>query len=243
MIPEVVSPLGGKWIQKALVLLLLAWTGSSWALSRDPLAVELPELSVLPGASWYWAGRQMAVNNVPMSVKIFSYPGTADEVKEFYLGLWKVAGHGKLTEKTLGDMQVLGYQLNDFQYSVQFARHGQTVDGKLVVTPTPLNYTTSKKTALPLPPRTRVNSKVESLDEGRRSETLTLDSSLRSAQILDFYTGYLEREGWTRYSMTRARNDGVVIAYQRTAELLQVNIKQLQGSNGFFSQILINWVK
>lgn len=222
---------------------LLASPLLSYAVSRDPLDVELPELEVVSGANWYWAGQRMAVNNIPMSVKIFSYPGSVEEVKQYYLSLWKVKGHGKLSQKHIGDLVILGYELNGIQYSVQFSQQGQVVDGKIVVSPTPLNYKYNRKTTFPLPPRAKVASKVESLEMGRRSETLTVDVSLGVEQVLYFYMDQLNVDGWKQYSVSGDGHSGAVVSFQRGAELLQLNIKALQGRNSSFSQVLINWIK
>ncbi|RLT97967.1 MAG: hypothetical protein D9N14_10035 [Ketobacter sp.] len=226
-----------------LLCLLLALPGQVAAGFRDPLSVELPELEVIEGAQWYWAGRRMAVNNVPMSIKLFSFPGTQEQVKAFYLGLWKTRGHGKLTQKAIGDMSILGYQLDGFQYSVQFSQQGEVVDGKIVVTPTPLNYEERRKTSLPLPPRSRISSVVESIESGQRSESVTFESSLDVPQVLDFYLTQLKNDQWVQYSGSGDGYGGAVVSFQRGGELLQLNIKGLQGANSTFSQVLINWVK
>ena len=232
-----------KSLRFSIAFAVLSILANTVLAARDPLSVELPELEVVDGARWYWAGRRMAVNNVPMSVKLFSFPGKADEVKSYYLGLWKVKGHGKVTQKAIGDMVILGYQLDGVQYSVQFSQQGQVVDGKIVVTPTPLNYRESKKTDIPLPPRSKVSSVVESLEAGQYSESVTFESSLNVNYVLDFYIVQFKNDGWTQYSGSGDGVQGAVVSFQRGGELLQLNIKGLQGRNGSFSQVLINWVK
>lgn len=211
--------------------------------SRDPLSVDLPELEVIDGAKWYWAGRRMAVNNVPMSIKLFSYKGSVEEVKAYYLGVLKVKGHGKVSQKAIGDMAILGFQLDGFQYSIQFSQQGDVVDGKIVVTPTPLNYKESKSTEVPLPPRSRVSSVVESLEAGQRSESVTFETSLGVPHVLDFYNAELKNDGWIQYSGSGDGYQGAVVSFQRRGELLQLNIKGLQGANSTFTQVLINWIK
>lgn len=222
---------------------MLLMAGPGFCGLRDPLSVELPELEVIDGASWYWAGRRMAVNNVPMSIKLFSYPGKPEDVKAYYLSLLKVKGHGKLSQKAIGDMAIIGFQLDGFQYSVQFSQQGDLVDGKIVVTPSPLNYRESKNTGLPLPPRSKVSSVVKSLEAGQRSESVTFETSLGVAHVLDFYASELLNDGWRRYSGSGDGDQGAVVSFQRGGELLQLNIKGLQGANSTFTQVLINWIK
>ncbi len=210
---------------------------------RDPLDTELPVLEVVPGAEWFWAGRRIALNNVPMSIKLFSFPGKAEAVEKYYTGLWKTKGHGKSSKKTIGDLIILAYQLDGILYSVQFSQKGQKVDGKIVVSPTPLNSSTNRKTLLPIPPRSDVTSKMESLDGGKRSETLNIDSRLLVPQIIDFYISELQRNQWALYGRSGDGQNGAVLSFQRGGELLQLTIKGLQGRNSKFSQVLIHWIK
>lgn len=226
-----------------IYVFILAFAQPSLSAIKDPLEVDLPELEVIAGAEWYWAGERMAVNNVPMSIKLFSYKGNVEDVKQFYLGLWQVKGHGKLTQKNIGDMLILGYQLDGIQYSVQFSQQGEVVDGKVVVSPTPLHYRERKKTRLPMPPRAKIASVVQTLEMGKKSETVTLDTSLGVPQVLDFYMIQLKSDGWKQYSGSGDGVQGAVVSFQRGGELLQLNIKGLQGRNSSFSQVLINWVK
>ncbi|MDY6922008.1 MAG: hypothetical protein SV765_17550, partial [Pseudomonadota bacterium] len=157
------------------ILPLLAWlvpalmlAGQVQAAARDPLTIELPATEVIPGAQWQWVGQRMAINDIPISIKVFTYPGSAEEVKRFYLDRWRLSGLGKLSQQTVGNARIITYQLDQHVYSVQFAQHGDNVDGKLVVSLSPLSRRPSRDTRLPLPPRTQVASKVESLDGGRR---------------------------------------------------------------------------
>lgn len=228
---------------RLLLLLSVLYCVPANALSRDPLLVDLPALEAPPGADWFWVGQHMAMNNIPMSVKLFTFRGEAESVEKYYLSKWRSLGHGKLTNKAIDTLKVLGYELDGFHYSVQFSEKAGVVEGKIVVTPTPLNYSADKRTTLPIAPRSKVSSKVESLDSGRRSETLTLDSSLGVRQLLDFYVVELQRDGWVRYSISGDLESGAVAGFQRSGELLQLTIKQLQGRNSSFSQVLLHWVK
>lgn len=226
----------------ALVLVLL-FSAHLAAKSRDPLLVELPELEVMPDAQWFWVSKRMARNNIPMTIKMFSYRGEAIEVKNYYTSLWKTKGHGKSRIKTIGDLTVLGYQLDGYLYSVQYSQKGKIVEGKIVVSTTPLTFKYEKKSQIPLPPRSEITNKLESLDEGRRSETLNVSSRLRVPQLVDFYKAEFEREGWKIYSRSGDSINGAVLSFQRGGELLQLTITGLQGRNSKFSEVLIHWIK
>lgn len=228
--------------QCLLALALLMAAPYLAAKARDPLEARLPQLEVMPGAEWYWVGEHMALNNIPMSVRLFSYSGKAEEVEKFYLSRWKVKGHGKTRQQRVGDLTILTYELNGFLYSVQFAEKGGIVEGKLVVSPTPSHYRSHTRSAMPLAPSSKVQSKVETLESGRRSETLTIDSRLPWRQLETYYLDQLHNDDWEKYSYSE-QGEGSVTSFQRRGELLQLTIKGLQGRNSSFSQALIHWLK
>ena len=177
-----------------------------------------------------------------MSVRLFSYSGEKKELEKYYLSEWKMKGHGKLRQRNVGDLKILSYELDGFLYSVQFSQKGDVVDGKLVVSPTPLNYKSDMNSSLPLAPKSRVANKVETIETGRRSETLTVDSKLPWKQLEAYYLDQLTNDSWVKYS--RSENGaGSVTSFQREGELLQLTIKGLQGRNSSFSQALIHWLK
>lgn len=226
-----------------LVLLLSSLGSAVQASSRDPLQVKLPELEVMPDASWYSMGEHMALNGVPMSVKMFSYQGHIEDVEQYYLGLLRSKGHGKLKQTRMQDRVILGYQLGEFQFSVQMQESAGVVKGRTMVTPSPLNFRPSMKTELPIPPRSTVLSKVESLDGGRRAETLTVDSRFDVVYVTDFYGEQLGHDGWQLFSRSGDGKNSAVLSFQRGTELLQLSAKGLQVNNSQKCQFLINWIK
>lgn len=213
------------------------------AAALDPLSVKLPEIEVVPGASWYWVGRQMALDGMPMSIKAFSYSGKPDDVVQFYLSTWKGKGHGKVRNDTLGRRKVLGFDLNGFFYSVQFEQAGGQVQGKAVVSPLPSKYRKSRKSLLPVPPRSSVTSKVESLDLGRREETLSIESRFDVSYVTDFYKDQLSSDGWLLQSVRSDEVESATLNFQRGAELLQLTARGLQQGNSKGCQVLIHWIK
>lgn len=228
----------------AMCLCCLLGAASAHAISRDPLSVDLPEVEMMPGSSWFWVGQHMALNGVPMSVKAFTYKGRIDDIAQFYRNQLRAMGHGKLRESKLRDRVILGYQLGEHYYTIQMDRgSGGQIQGKVVVTPTALNFKVSLNTELPLPPRTKVISVLQSLDAGRRSETVSASCSMDVGYVVDFYVEQLAIDGWKLFSRGRRTEDSSVISFQRGAELLQLTVKGLQANNSQSSQFLINWAK
>ena len=223
--------------------LLLIAASPAFAIHQDPLTAHLPDLPVMPKAQWFWVGQHMALNGVPMSIKMFTYYGEKADVLEYYHSLWKTLGNGKSREDHLGEKYILGYELEGYYYTVQFEATSGVVKGKLVVTPTPLNYRGSKRTQLPIPPRSVIQSKVESLDSGRREETVSVNSRFGVSYVVDFYKQGLVGAGWKLFSDHGVEGDSAVLSFQRGGELLQLTVKGLQHNNSRESQFLINWIK
>ena len=231
------------WKKCYAAALLLLFAECAFGFSQDPLTVHLPDLPAMPKSEWFWVGQHMAINGIPMSIKMFTYSGKKEDVIQFYHSLWKSQGNGKTRDNDFGDRYVLGYELEGYYYTVQFQVAGGTISGKLVVTPTPLNYHSSKRTELPLPPKTNVKSKVESLDNGRREETITATCYFGVSYVVDYYKDSLADDGWKPYSGNGSSQDSAVLSFQRGSELLQLTVKGLQHNNSQKSRFLINWIK
>lgn len=229
---------------RAVCLSFLLAAVPAYSLSRDPLSVDLPEVEMMPGSTWFWVGEHMALNGVPMSVKAFRYQGRIDDVAQFYRSQLRSMGHGKLRESRLRDRVILGYQLGEHYITIQMDMGGGgVIQGKAVVTPSALNFKVSMATDLPLPPKTSVISIVQSLDAGRRSETVSANCEMNAGYVVDFYVEQLNVDGWQVFSRSQRSEDSGVVSFQRGAELLQLTVKGLQGNNSQSSQFLINWVK
>lgn len=231
--------LAGSFVSLLLILLMPA---SVLAKKYDPLEMPLPVLEVIPGASYQWVGRQMAHNGMPMSVRMFVYSGTEQDVAKYYRRLFSGKGHGAFQERDLGEYNVIGYELRGYIYSVQYRQVGSQVEGKLTVSPVPGRYRSSKRSQLPIAPGCNVLNKVESLDYGKRSETLTLTCEKTRDSAEYFYLTAFEGDGWSLVTK-RKQELGTVLDFQRASELVQISIKQFSKKNKRLVNILINRIE
>lgn len=238
-----VAPLFRSILVLLVLLVSIASNLASAAVSKDPLSVDLPDIKMMPRMSWFLLGERMALNSVPIRIKQFSYGGKQADVAQFFRDQFRTMGHGKLAEKQMGHLSTISYQLSGYYYSVQFYQQGGQVVGKATVTPSPLEFKVSMKTRLPVPPRSNVVSKVDSLDAGRRAETLTVDSRMDVGYIANYYLEQFQADGWTPFSRSGDMETGAVLSFQRGGELIQLTIKGLQVTNSKHSQFLINWLK
>lgn len=225
-----------------LFLLLLSFLQNTYAKRWDPLDMPLPELEVIPGATSQWVGKQMAHDGMPLSIRVFSYPGNIRDVEKFYTALFKSKGHGEVSVKNLAGNKVIGYELRGYIYSVQFHQEGSMVEGKLTVSPVPGRYRKSKKSSLPVAPGCKVLNKIESLDFGKRSETLTLTCQKSLDTLRHFYLNAMRYDKWSLVG-SRQSNLGRLLDFQRESEIVQINIKQISQKNKRLVNILINWIR
>ena len=232
---------------KHFLFLPLIFIISSLVLAAsNPLERDLPVLEVLPKASSQWIAEKMAVNGLLMSVREFKYTGREEDVKRFYVTRWRTKGHGKTTEQRLGFDTILGYELRGYYYSVQYYQKGDVVVGKLAVSELPKARRVSKqKTDFPLPPNSRLLKKIEYLDQGRRSETLTIRAARSVNSAAEYVANQLENGGWIQ-SAGGVENSSLKvhykqIQYQRGAERLQVTFYP-QAGNKRKTEILVNWI-
>jgi len=211
--------------------------------SRDPLLVQLPDLPVIPGASWSWVGARMAINGVPMSIKTFEFLGSEQQIVRYYTNLWKLKGHGQSVAKDFGSKRIIGYELDGFYSSVQYRQEGPFVKGKLVVTKLQLRAGSSKKSRIPKPPSSKRISRVESLDGGQRTETVTFESNKTVDFNMRYYENQYDNDGWKLAYAKVGEGNAVIRHYQRNGELMQITITQLSGDGRRRSHILVHWIK
>lgn len=235
--------LSGRLLIRFFVVIAFFYSLPALSFSKDPLSVALPEVEIMPGAEWYWVGRQMAFNGIPMSVKMFTVRAKSEDLIQFYRSAWKVRGHGKLREDRFGNRVILGFELDGFYFSVQFDEAKGVLQGKAVVTPVPSSYQSSKKSSLPVPPQSTILSKVESIDAGRKEETLSIDTRFDVAYVVDFYKSQLQDDGWMLFSASGDLRNSAVLNFQKGSELLQLTAKALHHNNSQKTQFLIHWIK
>ncbi len=117
----------------ALAFISFFFSVHAFGLGLDPLDSDLPEVPAPGGASWYWVSKNMAYNGLPMSIKMFEFAGTADQVKSFYRNYWRMEGHGQTSEKDFGIYTILSQDLRGYYTTVQFRLENGFIKGKIVV--------------------------------------------------------------------------------------------------------------
>lgn len=210
---------------------------------RDPLSVKLPDLPIIPGASWQWVGKQMAIDGTPMSVKLFEYAGREEDVQRFYVKLWKSSGHGQYKAKNWGRTKLIGHELDGFYASVQYQQEGMFVKGKVVVTEVGGTYRKAAKTTVPKPPSATVISKLDSIDAGKRAETVTFDSNKTVDFNIRYYENQYENRGWSLIFVRDPSPETSIRHFQKDQEVVQVTVKRLKGSAKNRTHIVVHWMK
>ena len=211
---------------------------------EDPLNVSLPNMPIPQGSRVALMGDRMAINGIPISIIQFSVKADVSQIKQFYISAFKTMGNGVTGERNLGLDTVLTYQLGKYYYSAQLHQQNGLSIGKLVVSPTPGSYPEDLSTSLPIPPGGKVANKVETLDAGRRSETLTIRCNQSLETVAEYMKNELLRHEWVETGIRQSNTKRDVSTFQLGASLLQMTISK-SNSNGVSgaTQLLINWIQ
>jgi hypothetical protein len=213
---------------------------TSWAF--DPLAVRLPDTPVPPGSQWEWVGQQMVVDGLPMSVKLFTFPGTEAELKTHFNGFWKTQSHGKFFQRILGLTHFIGHSNAERYTTVQYTVGDGVIEGKIVTTPPPLKARRKIKPSLPTPPGADLVNLIQSRDGGQDFETITLDTHKPVKQNATYYDNQLGKRGWSRIYQ-KGDAEYYSAQYQSSGGLLQISIKRLPAMDRNSSRVLIHLIK
>ncbi|MFK8017150.1 MAG: hypothetical protein AB8G17_17130 [Gammaproteobacteria bacterium] len=225
-----------RW-RAALVVAALACIAA-----KDPLAVDLPELEEMQGMSSTWAAKKMAMNGVPMTIKTFTTPKSAEKVLEFYEREWKQAGLDA-NRQDFGKYTTVATAQGNYFYSVQVRdASGGVSEGRITVSARVKG--SSKDTSFPLPRRSETVSKIDSLDAGKRAESIVAYAPGSAVQNAQWYERELRRQGWAKDPYAKELQSAEkVLVFQRNAELCQLTFVPNQPGHRGKTMLLIHWVK
>ncbi len=226
-----------RWTRMVLVAAAL----SLLAATDDPLAVELPQLQEMPGMEATWAARKMAMNGVPMTIKTFTSPRSGHKVLAYYEREWRAAGMST-TRQAFGEYDTIGTGDGRNFYSVQVRDVGGLSEGRLTVSRRVSNP--DSDTQFPLPRRTQMVSKIDSIDAGTRAESIVAYAPGGAVENADWFMRELRNEGWAvdPYVAESSAKEKV-LAFQRNAELCQLTLMPDQPGQRGKTMLLIHWVK
>jgi len=230
-------------LRSVVLLLFLSVVSSVYSKAYDPLGAKLPDIPVVPGATWQWVGTQMAMNGIPMSIKTFEYAGTERQLERFYISLWKSKGHGQYKAKDWGRYKIIGHELDGYYSTVQYRNENGFIKGKLVGTEVTTRHRNKHKSKVPSPPSSRILNIVESRDAGRTSETVTFDSNKGVDFNTRYYENQYENDSWRLVFSQDTPRQVSIRHFQKRGQLVQVTIKHLPGSPKNKTHIMVHWIK
>lgn len=208
----------------------------------DPLKVPFPDTPAPPGSQWSWVGRQMVVDGAPMSIKTFQYKGAESELISHFENVWKTQGHGAFRRNKIGPKQILSHETADFYTTIQYEIERDLITGTITVS-TPLNQPVRKsKPFLKKPPGSTLISRIESDDYGVYSESQTLLSQKSVKFNARYFANQLKNKGWVTIN-SHCDTGSCVSHFQSSLGQLQISIKDIPGSHGNGSRILIHLIE
>jgi len=210
----------------ALVLGLGA-AGGAGAAPRDPLAVALPQMRVMPGMETRWIAARMAWNGLPMSVRLFRTTASPQAVLAWYERLWSRRGQGEVVRRRQGPWRVIGHRDERHYRTVRVRAVPGGAEGLLTISPRPERVRPLRRVeGLPLPGDLRVLHRIDSLDGTRRAWSYTLASPYGAEATLRRIRDGLVRAGWVEQPESLVRHRATVQqAFQREAWLCQVSVR------------------
>lgn len=227
-----------------LLLLLLLNRPANATGDEDPLADEMPVVALMPEMRGNWVARRMAYNGVPMSIRSFSSKRSAEDVIQYYESRWKTFTGAHIQRSRADGMETLGVRSDGYYYTVQVRDDGANAQGNLVVTRDLQKAKPDIETDFPLVPGTEVLVKTESLDVGKRAETVVALSERSVASVSRWMDSELRRGGWTKQDFgPTTRGPERVMQYQKGAELCQVTLVANSPLRDGHTSVLVNWIK
>ncbi len=226
-------------LRSIVFILLSLWTFNVGAGAGD---TELPIIKLMPKMHAEWAGKQMIYNGVPMSIRTFSVDKPPEDVLRYYEREWQARHVGESVRTSQGEVEVLGFRVDDVYYSIQASAKDGGTSGALVVTGALENYEHSRKTEFPLPSNTQVVTRMEAYDRGKVSETITVTSERRVDALVDETLAVLAAQGWQIHSKTASDDaQAQVYSLQRGRELCQLTFVDQTTERA--TTLLVHWVK
>ncbi|PCJ15530.1 MAG: hypothetical protein COB04_13015 [Gammaproteobacteria bacterium] len=206
---------------------------------------ELPRFPAPPHTISSWVAKDIVVNNSPMSIKEFNYPGSAEQFEEFYKQQWP----GPFFNKSrLGDETLLGYVKKPYYYSLRYkSRFGQ-LTGQMIVSKVDAKSNRGLRTELPLPLGSTIRQVILAKDRNIYSESITVNNRLSINGNARFMISELQLQGWRPDDNTITRqqlnkNDNVQLELSRPPSRIQITLSKQPNPSELTTQMLIHWIK
>lgn len=212
---------------------------------QDPLTIDVPALRLPDEIRAEFIAEKMAINGLPMSIQVFHSQMSADEVINQFERQWR--SHVGVTTRRERNEDGKGIVMSKdgFFHRVVAKDTADGTEGAITTSPLPSNHKPDYKTEFPLPRQAAVVSKVESLDDGVRSETLTLaNNNSIEANVADFKLA-LAAKGWREdaFQSQMTTPGRAQLIFQNNKQFAQITIVDARAPTGHSTTILITWTK
>lgn len=232
---------GGLFASSCLILLFSTCVFSAPA--PDALQQDIPLIDIMPEMDAEWVARKILYNGIPTSIQNFTTVKPLKEVISYYKNQWGK----KAIQKTVKQAETIGTESNGFYYSVQAEAQGLGAHGSLTVTPVMHagNLQVSNQTEFPLLPDSLVITKVEAVDRGVLSETLTVLNQSSATDNENWLTNELTHQGWQKLANNIVTNNqqNAPITFHKGKQVCQISIIESSQDYQGSTMIMVNWIK
>lgn len=196
----------------------LALPAHAGSLSRTTEA--LPILSAPPQGQAQWIAKNMRMNGLPMTLKVFESRLTPDAVLSHYESSLKTKGTHESRRTTNAPWQVLMLKSADHFITVHARAVAHGSEGTILVSPAIEPASLRMRTEFPRPASARIVNLQQYDDDGVQSEHISLSSNRAAFTELHDFSQLLISEGWTVIDTrpTQEVQRGFVLEAQRGAE-------------------------
>lgn len=156
--------------------------------------VKMPVIVPMNDMKLSWVAEKYFYNGYPMSIQKFYSPKQYDEILKHYEVSWGVERRGAILSLNDDNEYVLGYQLNNYSYTILVSNFKNHSQGYLIVSHNKqYNFNDS---IISLRAGDLLISRTHSIDRNIMTETLIIESQHSYDENILSYRKMIEKAGW-----------------------------------------------
>jgi len=203
-------------------------------------SISMPSFIMADGMNSQWVAKNFFYNGYPMTIQKFTSSKLSEDLLAFYKNKWRSSGYGIQEVGLIGEAYNIGYEENEYSFSIQAENTSYGSLGTLVVTKNK-QYDLGPS-MIPVHSDNKVLSRMHSLDNAVLSETLIINSLNSISLNQRWYDTLLASDGWKLQSHYEDLSSAVVI-YQNNNRQCQITYADANHAPGNKVVIMIHCIQ